>query len=41
MLAGRVPFAGESATVIMMKQVQDPAPSVLSARPELPEAVEA
>lgn len=40
MLAGRVPFAGESATVIMMKQVQDQAPSVLSARPELPEAVD-
>jgi serine/threonine-protein kinase len=39
MLAGRVPFAGESATVIMMKQVQDPAPSVLAARPDLPEAV--
>ena len=39
MLAGRVPFAGESPTVIMMKQVQDPAPSVLAARPDLPEAV--
>jgi serine/threonine-protein kinase len=41
MLAGGVPFAGESATVIMMKQVQDPVPSVLSSRPELPETVEA
>ena len=40
MLAGRAPFAGESATVIMMKQVQDPAPSVLSVRPDLPEAVD-
>jgi serine/threonine-protein kinase len=40
MLAGRVPFAGESATVIMMKQVQDPAPSVLSARSDLPPAVD-
>ena len=40
LLAGRVPFAGESATVLMMKQVQDPAPSVLSARPDLPEAVD-
>ena len=39
MLAGHVPFAGESATVIMMKQVQDPAPSVLSSRPDLPAAV--
>ena len=40
MLTGRVPFAGESATVIMMKHVQDPAPSVLSSRPELPRTVE-
>src|SRR5512133_1612052 len=40
MLAGRVPFAGESPTVIMMKQVQDPVPSVLSLRPELPKTVE-
>src|SRR5262249_21256051 len=40
MLAGRVPFAGESATVIMMKQVQDPVPSVLSARSDIPEAVD-
>jgi len=36
MLAGKVPFTGESPTVIMMKQVQDPPPSILSARPELP-----
>src|SRR2546423_14682357 len=35
MLAGRVPFTGESPTVIMMKQVQDPPPSILEARPEL------
>jgi len=40
MLAGHVPFTGESPTVIMMKQVQDPPPSILSARPELPAAVE-
>jgi serine/threonine-protein kinase len=40
MLAGRLPFTGESPTVIMMKQVQDPPPSILSARPELPAAVE-
>jgi len=39
MLAGHVPFAGDSATVIMMKQVQDPVPSVLSSRPDLPVAV--
>ena len=35
MLAGRVPFTGESPTIIMMKQVQDPPPSILEARPEL------
>jgi serine/threonine-protein kinase len=40
MLAGYVPFTGESPTVIMMKQVQDPPPSILSARPELPTAVD-
>jgi serine/threonine-protein kinase len=40
MLAGYVPFTGESPTVIMMKQVQDPPPSILSARPELPAEVE-
>src|SRR5436190_16144193 len=31
MLAGQPPFVGESPTVIMMKQVQDPPPSVLEA----------
>src|SRR5437867_2662323 len=36
MLTGRVPFTGESATAIMMKQVQDPAPSILAARADLP-----
>ncbi|HEY3103653.1 MAG TPA: protein kinase [Pyrinomonadaceae bacterium] len=41
MLTGRVPFAGESSTVIMMKQVQDAPPSVLSLRAELPTAVDA
>jgi eukaryotic-like serine/threonine-protein kinase len=39
MLAGRVPFTGESSTVIMMKQVQDPPPSILTARPELPQEI--
>jgi serine/threonine-protein kinase len=39
MLAGHVPFTGESPTVIMMKQVQDPPPSILDARPDLPIAV--
>lgn len=41
MLTGRVPFTGESPTVIMMKQVQDPPPSVLSSRPDLPAVVDA
>ena len=39
MLSGRLPFTGESPTVIMMKQVQDPPPSILEARPDLPAAV--
>jgi serine/threonine-protein kinase len=40
MLAGRVPFTGESVTMIMMQHVQDPPPSVLAARPDLPPAVD-
>jgi serine/threonine protein kinase len=40
MLAGRVPFTGESPTVIMMKQVQDDPPSIRDARPELPAGIE-
>src|SRR6266403_273075 len=40
MLAGRVPFTGESPTVIMMQQVQDEPPSVLEARPDLPASVD-
>lgn len=39
MLAGRVPFSGESPTIIMMKQVQDPPPPIREARPGLPESV--
>lgn len=39
MLAGRVPFTGDSPTVIMMKQVQDEPPSLSEARPDLPAAV--
>jgi serine/threonine protein kinase len=40
MLAGRVPFTGDSPTVIMMKQVQDDPPSILVARPDLPAGVD-
>jgi serine/threonine-protein kinase len=40
MLTGRLPFTGESATVVMMKQVQDMPPSVRSLRSDLPVSVE-
>jgi eukaryotic-like serine/threonine-protein kinase len=40
MLTGKLPFTGESATVVMMKQVQDPPPSVLASRSQLPVAVD-
>jgi serine/threonine-protein kinase len=39
MLSAELPFAGESPTVIMMKQVQDPPPPIRAIRPEVPEAV--
>jgi serine/threonine-protein kinase len=39
MLAGQLPFTGESPTIIMMKQVQDPPPTILDLRPDLPVAV--
>src|SRR3989440_3540458 len=40
MLVGHVPFTGESPTTIMMKQVQDDPPSILSERPELPASID-
>jgi len=40
MLAGTVPFTGESATSIMMKQVQEPPPSLLALRRDLPVGLE-
>jgi len=40
MLAGRVPFTGESPTVIMMKQVGDEPPSILDLRPDLPVSID-
>jgi eukaryotic-like serine/threonine-protein kinase len=40
MLTGQLPFTGESATVVMMKQVQDAPPSVLASRAQLPAAVD-
>jgi serine/threonine protein kinase len=39
MLAGRVPFTGDSPTVIMMKQVQDDPPPVGELRPDVPASV--
>jgi serine/threonine protein kinase len=39
MLAGHVPFTGDSATAIMLKHLQEPAPSVLEERDDLPAAV--
>ncbi len=40
MLAGQVPFTGESPTVIMMKQVQDRPPSILATRADLPAGID-
>ncbi|MDT7605063.1 MAG: eukaryotic-like serine/threonine-protein kinase, partial [Acidobacteriota bacterium] len=39
MLTGHVPFTGESATAIMLKHLQEPPPSVLTERSDLPPAV--
>src|SRR5688572_105861 len=40
MLVGHVPFTGQSPTAIMMKHLQQDAPSVLEERPDLPAGVE-
>lgn len=39
MLAGHVPFSGDSPTATMMKHIQEPPPSILDERPDLPEGV--
>ena len=39
MLVGHVPFAAESPTMVMMKHLQEPVPSVLDERKDLPPAV--
>lgn len=39
MLVGHVPFTGQSPTAIMMKHLQQEAPSVLQERPDLPPGV--
>lgn len=39
LLAGHVPFRGESPTAIMMKHLQEPAPSLLDERKDIPASV--
>src|SRR4029079_6956925 len=39
MLVGHVPFSGDSPTIVMMKQLQEPVPSVLEERSDLPVSV--
>ena len=39
MLVGHVPFAGDSPTMVMMKHLQEPVPSVLEERDDLPASV--
>jgi eukaryotic-like serine/threonine-protein kinase len=39
MLVGHVPFSGDSPTMVMMKHLQEPVPSVLEEREDLPPSV--
>lgn len=39
MLVGHVPFSGESSTNVMMKHLQEPVPSVLEERTDIPPAI--
>ena len=39
MLVGHVPFSGDSPTIVMMKHLQEPVPSVLDERSDLPGSV--
>lgn len=39
MLVGHVPFSGDSPTIVMMKHLQEPVPSVLEEREDIPAAV--
>jgi len=39
MLIGHVPFSGDSPTMVMMKHLQEPVPSVLEERTDVPPAV--
>src|SRR6185503_13220824 len=39
MLVGHVPFSGDSPTIVMMKHLQEPVPSILEERSDLPASV--
>jgi serine/threonine protein kinase len=39
-LVGHVPFTGDSPTIVMLKHLQDPIPSILEERKDIPPAVE-
>lgn len=39
MLVGHVPFSGDSPTIVMMKHLQEPVPSVMDEREDVPAAV--
>jgi serine/threonine-protein kinase len=39
MLVGHVPFSGDSPTMVMMKHLQEPVPSILEERSDLPASV--
>jgi eukaryotic-like serine/threonine-protein kinase len=39
MLVGHVPYGGESPTIVMLKHMQDPVPSVLDEREDLPPSI--
>jgi len=39
MLIGHVPFTADSPTMVMMKHLQEPVPSVLEERPDLPPSI--
>ena len=39
MMVGHVPFSGDSPTIVMMKHLQEPVPSVLDERKDIPPAV--
>ncbi len=39
MLVGHVPFTGDSPTMVMMKHLQEPVPSVLEERNDIPPSI--